>query len=363
MLKAVLIDDERLALKGLEHMLKKYEIIQIAGMYTNPIQAIKEIGVIKPDVVFLDIEMPQLRGIDAASAILEAYSDLDIVFVTAYNQYAIEAFEINALDYLLKPVSDERLEKSIKRILARKNIKYKINEKQLHIRFFGGFQMFWEDHDCIKWRAEKTKELFLYLVQNRSRSISKYELLDQLWPDDDPSKSVKQLYNGIYYIRKNLKSYGIERKHVSIDSKYKLTLGDVIFDIEQFDALREKIDNLDINNTKKLIECMTGEYLNGYYYSWIELERIKYNRLLEFAALGLSKKFIRDNELKEAEEILLKYFEKNKSNEEIVSTLIQLYKKQNLFSNAQRIYNLYKKSMMEDFTLEPSKEIEKLIRK
>jgi len=86
MIKAVLVDDERPALRGLEHLLKSYPEISISGMYTNPLKAIDEIGQLKPEIVFLDINMPQLKGIDAASRILDSRPDTDIVFVTAFVQ-------------------------------------------------------------------------------------------------------------------------------------------------------------------------------------------------------------------------------------------------------------------------------------
>lgn len=362
MLKTVLIDDERLALRGLEYMLKKYEKIQIVAMFTNPMEAIDAVEAIKPDIVFLDISMPQAHGIDVASAILARYNKTEIVFITAYNQYAIEAFEINALDYLLKPVSLERLDKTINRLLVQ-HTEFKKVEKQLHIRFFGGFHLFWEDEYNIKWRTEKNKELFLFLVENRNRSISKYEILDKLWSEDDPERSVKQLYNGIYYIRKNLTNYGIESEHINIDGNYKLTLGKVCFDVDRFNILRGKIDILTPEETKELIDCLRGEYLEGYYYLWTEIERDKYNRLHENVAVRLAKKFIKEGQYKRAEELLLDFFKKNKYNEEIVSVLIQLYKEQKLFSNAHIIYNDYKKSIGDDLALEPSEEIEKLIEK
>ena len=149
MIRTVLIDDERPALKGLEFMLKKYDSIQIIGMYTNPIEAIDVIANLKPDVVFLDIEMPQLRGIDAASAILDACEGVEIIFVTAYDQYAIEAFELNSLDYLLKPVATERMDKTIARVLTHKNKHQEKKNEKLQIRLFGGFQMCWKEPSVL----------------------------------------------------------------------------------------------------------------------------------------------------------------------------------------------------------------------
>lgn len=200
------------------------------------------------------------------------------------------------------------------------------------------------------------------MLQNRNRSISKDELLDQLWSEDDPQRAVKQLYNGVYYIRKNLEEYGIGREFISIDSKYKLTFGEIYFDIERFNRLTGKIKVLDDDEEKELIELMSGEYLEGEYYPWIDFERDRYNRLHENIAVELSKRFISKKQLKLAEELLLKFFNDNKSNEEIVSMLIRYYLDSDNLSKAHGIYGIYKKSMMEDLGLEPSEGIKKLIK-
>lgn len=206
---AILVDDMRPALRELEFLLKQYPNISVEGMFTDPLSAIEKIGELKPQVVFLDINMPQLQGMDAASRILDLSPETDIVFVTAYDQYAIEAFELHALDYLLKPIAKERLERTLDRLRKKTPVVVENPSRKLLIRCFGRFQMGWEGQEPIKWRIEKARELFAYLLQNNKRKISRDELLDTLWPEDSPDRAVKQLYNGIYYIRKALEAYGI----------------------------------------------------------------------------------------------------------------------------------------------------------
>jgi len=360
-MKAILIDDERPALLGLEYMLKKYEGIQVIGMYANPVEGIEAVKKLEPDVVFLDMEMPQLRGIDAASAILDVCEKAEIVFVTAYQQYAIEAFELNALDYLLKPVVPERLEKSILRIQNSKSVKTEGLTKPIRIQFLGGFQMFWEGSEGIKWRAEKTKELFIYLLQNRQRIISKDELLDTLWPEDDPARSIKQLYNGIYYIRKNLQEYGIERDQINIDSNYKLSIGNVWFDLERLNTLRHRIESLNELEINELEECTKQEYLKGEYYSWMDYDREQYNLIQENVALELSRIYKEKKLFNKAIEILVNTFRRNVFNEEVVKQLMILYKETNQFANAKLIFNSYKAMMLTEFGIEPSEDIKSIL--
>lgn len=113
-MKALLIDDERLARQELKSLLSGYSEIQVVGEANNAEAAIESIKQLKPDVIFLDIQMPGKNGFE----LLEEISGLpEVVFVTAYDEYAIRAFEVNALDYLLKPVQPNRLAETIKKLL------------------------------------------------------------------------------------------------------------------------------------------------------------------------------------------------------------------------------------------------------
>ncbi|MGI6686311.1 MAG: LytR/AlgR family response regulator transcription factor [Bacillota bacterium] len=116
MLRAVLVDDEALALKNLKYVLTQLEEIKVMAALTSPFAALEKISGEKPDVVFLDIEMPGLNGLEAAEEIWRISEEILIVFVTAYDEYAVKAFEVNALDYLLKPVTLERLERTLEKV-------------------------------------------------------------------------------------------------------------------------------------------------------------------------------------------------------------------------------------------------------
>jgi len=116
MLKAMLIDDEEFNLKELQCQLKSLNNINIVGAFTNPLEGYQNIDVLAPNVVFLDIDMPEISGIYLAELIIAKQPEISIIFVTAHNQYAIDAFELNAVDYILKPFSLERIKKSIDRL-------------------------------------------------------------------------------------------------------------------------------------------------------------------------------------------------------------------------------------------------------
>lgn len=115
MLKALVIDDEQFAREELTELLLETGGVEVIGSASNAIEGLKKINKLKPDVVYLDIQMPQVTGIELLS-MLDPDSMPYVVFVTAYDQYAIQAFEDNAFDYLLKPVEPQRLQKSVTRL-------------------------------------------------------------------------------------------------------------------------------------------------------------------------------------------------------------------------------------------------------
>jgi len=115
--RAIIVDDEALARKALRMVIDRFEEIEIIGECSDGFEAVKAINEKRPDLVFLDIQMPKLDGFDVLE--LLGKDAPFIVFVTAYDEYALQAFEAHALDYLLKPVKPERLAKTLDRIKER----------------------------------------------------------------------------------------------------------------------------------------------------------------------------------------------------------------------------------------------------
>ncbi len=114
-LKTLIVDDEALARRGLRYRLSGIEDIELVGEAKNGREALKLINELAPDLVFLDIQMPGMDGFDVLRS-LDRDDMPTIVFVTAFDEFAVKAFEANALDYLLKPIEDERLEEALNRV-------------------------------------------------------------------------------------------------------------------------------------------------------------------------------------------------------------------------------------------------------
>jgi two-component system LytT family response regulator len=113
MISTIIVDDERLAREGLKTLLKEFSEIEIVAEASNADEALDLIETHKPQLLFLDIQMPEKTGFDLLEEMIETPF---VIFTTAYNEFAIKAFEVNALDYLLKPIQVSRLREAIQRV-------------------------------------------------------------------------------------------------------------------------------------------------------------------------------------------------------------------------------------------------------
>ena len=132
-LKTLIVDDEALARSGLALRLKNIVDVEIAGEASNGREALKLINELKPDLVFLDIQMPGISGFEVVRQ-LDIETMPVILFLTAYDEYAVQAFEVNALDYILKPIDEQRLLQVLDKVRANLDQKRALNQKKLLLK-------------------------------------------------------------------------------------------------------------------------------------------------------------------------------------------------------------------------------------
>lgn len=129
-LRAIVVDDEKLARRGLALRLANMSQVEVIAECANGDEALQVIGTESPDLVFLDIQMPGMDGFDLVCE-LQADAMPLIIFVTAFDQYAIDAFRVHAVDYILKPIDEERLEEAVARAVERHAISSRENKERL----------------------------------------------------------------------------------------------------------------------------------------------------------------------------------------------------------------------------------------
>lgn len=185
----LVVDDEKIILEGETSLIKQCAPDASVQSFSKPSEALDYLKDHPADVVFLDLEMPQIHGIALAKQMKQLCPKLNIIFATAYHEYAETAIQLRASGYLLKPLKAEQVTEELK------NLRYPVDQHKagLFVRAFGNFEVF--QNGCpVRFRYSKTKELFAYLIDRRGALVSRDELITVLWGgESDRASYYKQV--------------------------------------------------------------------------------------------------------------------------------------------------------------------------
>lgn len=334
-MRALLVDDEQLPLKHLQRLLEKdVDGVKVVGACSNPLEAIDLVISLQPEVVFLDINMPRVSGLEIGERLQGMDHSPEIVFVTGYDKYAVDAFELCALDYIMKPVQLTRLQKTMDRLRERIKTAPGMEEKSLlSIQCFNRILFHEPDQEPqeIKWRTNKARELFAYLLHHRNKMIDKDSLIELLWPEYDGSKGVTQLYTTIYLIRQTLKRYGLQTISINkgnLEGGYKLTIDSTNIDVEDWETRLKQLPPLalaSIDEHEQVLALYSGDYFGDYDYLWAEYERERLRRMWLQLAKMMSRFYLEHGRLLESTKVNHRIQELQPLVEDSYMTLMQLY--------------------------------------
>lgn len=265
-MKVVCLDDEYLILQRTVSILRRFPQVESVEGFSSSAKLLEYLKNNPVDVAFLDINMPDMSGLVLAQMIRDQSSQIELVFLTGYNEYALEAFKVHAAGYLIKPVEEEDLLAEIQNIERMKNdpLTYKVK-----VVTFGNFDLL-VNGKMIAFSRSKAKEILAYLITKKGTGVSRAELASILWEEDvyDHSKQ-KQLDVYIRSLSNTLRDHGIE---------YILE--------KNRGVLRVIPDRIDCDYYKYLdgdaeaIKSFAGEFMNSY--SWAEyLKEVFIKRLKE----------------------------------------------------------------------------------
>lgn len=364
MLKVIVVDDVLPSLENLADLLEEFKEVDIVGKFQNPLEALKKIVPLEVDVVFVDIEMPGIDGINFAIEALDIKSDIDIVFVTAYSEYAVEAFVINALDYIVKPAIKERLQKTIERLLPSKTSLKK--GSLIDIKCFGNFKVIVDNKNLIKWRTKKTEELFALFISNSPKELSRSKILEYLWPEFNEEKAITHFNTNLYNLKKAFAIYGIDNLIVNNGGNYSINAKNMKCDLWDFEKKYSSKFEVDSSNYEQTINSLTNEYSQILFqdddYIWLIYKQNLLDEIYEEIILKLIRFLKSINESKRAVQLLYKAIERDSINEELYKELIETYISENKKSLALKVFDLYKKKLKVMLGEKPDKEIEKLLK-
>lgn len=363
-IRAILIDDEAAANKVLSALLADYDDLKVIGQFTDPEEAMGQMGRLKPDVVFLDIEMGKNNGIDLASRLTHGHF-LRIVFVTAYAEYAVEAFEVNAIDYLLKPVQKNRLDLTLSKIREAKRraleegAENQLNEPIVQVISLNHPAVYNQNQRALVWRTRKARELFFYLWLNDGAAVNKKVLLEKLFPDKDQGKSQVLLHTTVYQLRRGLAEIGFPEAIYYQDESYLLKLP-LKSDLEELKNLLDLPDH-DSGDLMTILNLYKSGFLESEPYEWAfgprrVIEERTYRALVKFAGKRLEARDF-DDPLPACLERIQRL---GPMEEETVSAFLRYYGYRQKLPDLKRYYTTYKRILLKDFATRPQPFLEEL---
>jgi len=364
LIRVIVMDDEPLALINMEKKLEEFDSIEVIKTFTTVKELMAEGPNLSFQVAFLDIEMPGMNGLEVAQLLQEWNPNIYIVFVTAYRDYAIQAFEIHSLDYLLKPISKARLETTINRIqalfhLEKKSLPVLDQQKSLlTIQCFGGFVVSY-DEKTVLWRTVKTKELFAFLFSNLNSLIPRDTIIDALWTETDYKKARVQLHTTVSYLRTTLSTIGYVDVIQYANGCYILQLEDFqcdAYDLEQI--LNEKMESgkLNIEKAEVLVQKYQGEYMATLDYPWIISKSNFMNNQFTLLLHDLLVHYTAINDVKKREHVLLLALEHNPYSDKTIQQLMQHYIDIDNRASAVKTYNKFRHTLLTDLEILPNQE-------
>jgi two-component SAPR family response regulator len=264
----LIADDEALIAQGMKRAIDRLELFEVITV-SNGLEAYDRIRSGGIDAMLLDINMPDMNGLELAGEIRRLHPQTAVIFITAFRQYALEAYAVHPSAYLLKPFDPMLLQQELEYALLSKQA---CRSSRICVRTFGHFEILL-DGRALDFRRSKSKELLAYLVDRRGAGVTRHDAFATLWEDRQYDISMqKQLDVVIRSLRDTLQAYGIGSLF-ELRSRNLRVLPDMMdCDLYRF-----------LDGDEKTVNAYCGEYMSQY--TWARdteahLTRIQNSRLL-----------------------------------------------------------------------------------
>ncbi|QMV42619.1 response regulator [Cohnella cholangitidis] len=366
-MRVIIVEDEKPILDLMERLVGKHPLLTVVGAFTSAAAALEAYEELAPDAAFLDVEMPKMGGIELADKLKSKDERLQIVFTTAYPEYALEAFRVNAVDYVLKPVTPDAIE----RVAARLSKNYAltsvlrpvVEEGEPPVRCLGTFETRLPDGSLMNWPTRKTEELFAYLLAYPNRLAGKWHLADLLWPELDEERALHNVHNTVYRLKKALREAGFSVELAHAGEGYDLRTPPIFSDLERFRDFMKGTSLINERNAvtgKKLLASSRGALFGNKDYVWsagleaeVRLQMVSLTRMLTVYFLGIGDET-------STKETLCAYLAYAPLDEEMNAELLRLYSKGGELGLFRSHYEKYARLLSEELGLGPSEQLREM---
>lgn len=256
-MNVAIADDEKLILHEMVYVVNQAIKDAQIDAFDSPLELLKSAKEKKYDIAFLDIQMPELDGVELAKRLKEINPIINIVFVTSFSEYTADAIRLHASGYLKKPVTSQEIEDELKNLL------YPIEEEknEIYVQAFGNFCVF-VNKKPVYFRRDREAEMLAYLVDRKGAPISRKELASVMFEDGDFSRN-QQIYLSLiaHDLLEDMESAGIGEMFVKHRGMYSV------------DTTKFTCDAYDFLDGKSTVE-FGGEYMEQY--TWCEYLKDKF---------------------------------------------------------------------------------------
>lgn len=361
MLDAILYSDDKNTLFTLEQYLRETGMVQVQDTFSSGDVLLRSVREQKPDVVFLDMDTAGGKSLPVAAELEKQSPATDRVFVAAGKEYAMDAFDLNAVDYLLKPIQTERLMQSVEKLFEkhRRQAGDAVNpeQKRFVLHCLGEFAISNEAGEVLHWPSKKAQELVAFLWCQRKRSVSTAVLVETLWPYLDNIRARNNLYTAIYNAKKVLKRFLGQAVQVEKCSGGYQLVTTIESDVEQLEVLLDQCGEGEFEEKlrlyKQIMALYTGNLFQSEGFGWAEDLSAHLLETVQKYGLRLSNRLLEKDRWREAQEILQYLLLRDPCCEGAHILLIRMHARAEDIIGTRQSYMQYCKIVREKFSIEP----------
>jgi two-component SAPR family response regulator len=256
--KVIAVDDDEINLEIFQVEAESLETVEIIGLFQSPMKALDFVSRTPVDIAVLDIEMPEINGIELGHRLKECCPDIALIYITGFKEYAFDAFQLEASAYLTKPYYQKDIENAVSRAVRLSGKANMQPEKRdIFIRTFGRFEIFVNDRP-VEFSSSKAKEMLALIVDRKGGIVTTEEMITYLWedrPDDDKSRNLCRKV--IQRLHNQLKEQGIDYILLRHNRGRSLDISKVTCDYYEY-----------LDGSEEPKHEFYGEYMTNY--SWAE---------------------------------------------------------------------------------------------
>ncbi|MBO9606934.1 MAG: response regulator [Paenibacillaceae bacterium] len=332
-MNVIVIDDEPAMHLIMRKMLEKLPEVQVAGVFADTQTASAFLdGNGDVQLAFVDISMPRESGLSFAARMEAKGLPMQIIFVTSHKEFAVKAYELSVLDYLVKPVSQERLERAVNRAIASRR---EWQEPQpanagggrLAVTVLGDVAV-GNEAGRVKWISRKSAELFAYLLLHRGKSVPRARLVADIFAGMAEGSAVSGLNAAAQQLRQSLEPLRLHDAVRSESNGYALELGEASVDAAAFEQATAKLQTIGperIDEALRVERMYTGDLFGNRAYVWAVHETERLAERYESFVTRLAETLLDRSEPAAASKLLVKLHARNPLDESTVRLLMRVH--------------------------------------